>query len=168
MKRILIISALSLLSFFTIQAQSSGGKKLPNVTIKTLDGKAFNTSQISNNGKPIILSFWASWCRPCLKEMAAITDVYDDWQDQTGVKLVAVSIDDARTVNNVRPLVNARGWEFEFYLDTNSDFKRAMGVNDVPHTFILNGKGEIVYQHTSYTEGSEKELFKKLKELAGN
>jgi peroxiredoxin len=168
MKRILILSTLSLFVFFTLQAQSTGGKKLPSVTIKTLDGKTFNTTQISNNGKPIILSFWASWCRPCLKEMAAISDLYDDWQDQTGVKLVAVSIDDARTVNNVRPLVNARGWEFEFYLDTNSDFKRAMGVNDVPHTFILNGKGEIVYQHTSYTEGSEKELFKKLKELAGN
>jgi hypothetical protein len=70
-------------------------------------------------------------------------------------------------VNNVRPLVNARGWEYEFLLDTNQDFKRAMGVIDVPHIFILNGKGEIVYQHTSYTEGSEKELYKKVKELIG-
>lgn len=167
MKRILTIFALCTFVFLNVQAQETGGKKLPNVTIKTLDGKSFTTSQMSNSEKPIILSFWASWCRPCLKEMAAISDLYDDWQDETGVKLVAVSIDDARTVNNVRPLVNARGWEFEFYLDTNSDFKRAMGVNDVPHTFILNGKGEVVYQHTSYTEGSEKELFKKLKELTG-
>ncbi|MGB4535723.1 MAG: TlpA disulfide reductase family protein, partial [Tenuifilaceae bacterium] len=100
-----------------------------------------------------------------IKELTAIADLYDDWQEETGVKLIAVSIDDAKTVNNVRPMVNARGWEFDFYLDSNGDLRRAMGVTNVPHTFILNGKGEVVYQHTSYTDGSEMEMFKKIKEL---
>ena len=158
------VMILFLISFACV-AQDVKAKKVPAVTIKTLDGKSFSTSQISNNGKPIILSFWASWCRPCIKELTAIADLYPDWQDETGVKLVAISIDDSRTVNNVRPLVNARGWDYEFYLDTNGDLKRAMGVIDVPHTFILNGDGEVVYQHTTYTEGSEHELFKKIKSL---
>lgn len=161
-----VLSSLGILFFalsLSVSAQQS--KTLPTATIKTLDGKTVSTSTFDNNGKPIILSFWASWCRPCIKELSAIADLYEDWQDETGVKLIAISIDDARTVNNVRPLVSARGWDFEFYLDSNSDLRRAMGVTNVPHTFILNGNKEVVFQHTNYTEGSEKELIKEIKSL---
>lgn len=165
MKSSLIVLVLVALCFVNGFSQDTKSKKIPTVTIKTLDGKNFSTSQFSNNGKPIIISFWASWCRPCIKELTAIADIYPDWQEETGVKLIAISVDDSRTVNNVRPMVNARGWDYEFYLDTNGDLKRAMGVNDVPHTFILNGNGEVVYQHTSYSEGSEHELFEKIKSL---
>lgn len=159
------LSSLGILMFaltLTVNAQT---KTLPSANIKTLDGKTVSTATLDNDGKPIILSFWASWCRPCIKELTAIADLYEDWQDETGVKLIAISVDDARSVNNVRPLVNARGWEYEFYLDTNSDLSRAMGVTNVPHTFLLNGKKEVVHQFTNYTEGSEYELFELIKKL---
>ncbi len=160
------ISTLAILIFSVIfAANAQQSKTLPSVSIKTLDGKTVSTSTLDNDGKPIILSFWASWCRPCIKELSAIADLYEDWQDETGVKLIAISIDDARTLNNVRPMVNARGWEYEFYLDANSDLRRAMGVTNVPHTFILNGKKEVVFQHTNYTEGSEYKLFEEIKSL---
>lgn len=139
--------------------------KLPSVIVRTLDGKEFNAAKISNDGKPIILSFWASWCRPCIKELSAIAEVYDDWKEETGLILIAVSVDDSRTQNNVRPMINSRGWDYLFYLDPNGDFKRAMGVVDVPHTFIINSAGQVVYQHTTYSEGAELELIKKIREL---
>ena len=135
-----------------------GLKKIPSVELKTLDNKTFNTSNISNNGKPIIISFWATWCKPCVNELTTIADVYEDWQEETGVKLIAISIDDSKTSGNVSPLVNGKNWNYEVYLDVNSDLKRAMNVNLIPHTFVINGNNEIVWQHTSFSQGSELEL----------
>ena len=69
-------------------------------------------------------------------------------------------------MNRVGPFVNGKGWEFEFYLDTNGDFKRAMNVINVPHTFLLDGTGKVVWQHTTYAEGDEEELFELIKKVA--
>ncbi len=147
-----------ILTFVLLSFTSDQKPSLPKVDVKTLDGKMVNTANFSNNGNPIIVSFFATWCKPCIMELSTINEVYGDWQEETGVKLIAISVDNSRTSGGVLPLVNGKGWEYEVYLDENSDFKRAMGVNVVPHTFILNGKGEIVWQHTSFTEGSELEL----------
>lgn len=141
-------------------------RTIPAVDIKTMTGEIFNTSNIDNQGKPIVISFFALWCKPCLRELTAIADVYQDWQDETGVKLIAISIDDARSMPNVMPTVNGNGWEYEFYCDPNGDFKRAMGVNMIPHIFVLNGQKQVVHQHTSYAEGGENELFEIIKKVA--
>ena len=140
-------------------------RSLPNHIVKTLDGDNFNIQNIENDGKPIIISFWFMQCKPCLKELNAIAEVYDDWQDETGVKLVAISIDNTRSMSKVAPFVNASGWDYEVYLDPNSDFKRAMGVATAHHTFLLNGKNEIVWQHRGYVDGDEIELFNEIKQL---
>jgi len=92
--------------------------------------------------------------------------MYEDWQDETGVKLVAISIDDTRNMAKVAPYVNGKGWDYEVYIDPNGDFKRALGVNNVPHTFLVNGAGEVVWQYNSYSEGDEYELYDLVKKLA--
>lgn len=160
MKKILLtLVAVTAMTFCMAQ-----NAKMPeNITIKTLEGESVQTSVIQNDGKPVILSFWATWCKPCNKEFNAISEVYEDWQEETGVKLVAISIDDARSAGRVKPHVDGNGWPFEVYLDQNQDFKRAMNVVNVPHTFVLNGKGEIIWQHTSYVDGSEDELLEVVK-----
>ena len=167
MKKItaLLFSTILCINLF---AQEEGilQRTLPAVDIKTLTGEIFNTSNIDNKGKPIVISFFALWCKPCMRELTAIADVYSDWQEETGVKFVAISIDDARSMANVKPTVNGNGWEYEFYCDPNGDFKRIMGVNMIPHLFVLNGQKQIVYQHTSYAEGGENELFEIIKKVA--
>jgi peroxiredoxin len=164
-----LISAL-LLSTFFLTANAQGGlfekpMPLPSVDVKTLNGKSFNTKDIDNGGKPVIICFFATWCKPCMTELKAIADLYDDWQEETGVKIYAISIDDSRSSAKVSPLVKGQNWDYEFLLDENSDFKRAMNVNDIPHTFVLNGNKEIVWQHTSYSQGAEEEYIKAVRAL---
>lgn len=161
MKKILILTAF--LSCCLLS--ESQNRTLPRVDLKTLDNITFNSSEFNNNGKPIVISFWATWCKPCIKELNNIAEVYEDWQEETGVKVIAVSIDDARNMSKVKPKVNALLWDYEIYCDPNGDFKRAMGVGTVPHTFLLNENKEIVYQHTGYKDGDEYDLFKKIEAL---
>ena len=164
MKKLFILSSAIILS---LSAFTTGdGDKIPSASVKKIDGSATNSNTFKNDGKPMIISFWATWCKPCVQELTAISEQYEEWQKETGVKVIAVSTDDSRNLARVQPFVNSRNWEYEIYLDPNGDFKRALNVNNIPHTFLVNGKGEIVWQHNSYTPGDEEELFELVKKLA--
>ena len=154
-----------ILLLLLIGSASIAQNSLPAVDLKTLDGQIINTSTLENDGKPIVISFWATWCSPCKRELNNINDVYEDWFEETGVRVIAISIDDARQVYKVGPYIEGVAWEFDVLLDVNSDFKRAMNVNNVPFTFLLDGNGNIVYKHNNYAEGDELELYEKILEL---
>ena len=139
--------------------------QLPAVTLKTMDGQAIKPDTLSNNGKPFIIDFFATWCKPCNRELDAISEVYADWQEETGVKIFAVSIDQAQNIQKVKPLVNNHGWEYDVLLDPNSDFRKALGAQMIPFVVVCDGKGNIVYRHNGYTDGAEEELINKVREL---
>ncbi len=151
---------------FSLTTLAGDGDKIPTATVKKLDGSKVSSSTFTNAGKPIIVSFWATWCKPCKKELDAIAENYTDWQKETGVKLIAISIDDARSSGKVVTDVKTKDWEYEVYIDENQDFKRAMNVNNVPHTFIIDGTGKIVWSHNSYSEGDEIKLYENVKKVA--
>lgn len=148
------------------EKEKTSTQSLPDVALKNLTGQTVNTSTFSNDGKPMIIDFWATWCKPCIEELNAINEVYPDWQKESGVKLIAVSLDDAKTMARVAPFVNGRNWPYEFYVDPNGDFKRSMNVNMPPHTFVVDGKGNIVWQHVGFAEGNEDELYEVVKKVA--
>ncbi|WP_310992531.1 TlpA family protein disulfide reductase [Aequorivita marina] len=159
MKKLLPL-LLFMVSFFAFSQN-----ELPKVDMKTLDGKAFNSQELSTDDNVIIVSLWATWCVPCLKELDAISEIYPDWQEETNVKLYAISIDDSRGVKRVKPLVNGKGWDYTILLDTNNDFKRAVGAATVPLTLLVKNN-QIVYRHSGYSPGAEYELYEKVKEFS--
>ena len=107
-------------------------QRLPNVTLKDITGKTVRVDTLSNNGKPLVVAFFATWCKPCNRELKAIDEVYDDWKRETGVKIVAVSIDQAQNINKVKPLVDENGWTYDVLLDPNGELKRALGIQMIP------------------------------------
>ncbi len=144
------------------------GKTMPSVMLENLDGDQINSADLDNDGNPIVISFWATWCKPCRLELNTIMEEYETMQDSMGLKLIAVSIDDERNKSKVRPVVDAEGWDYDVWLDSNSDLKRAMGVNYPPQTFVLNGEGKIVYSHVGFVPGDEEDLYDFLWDLHEN
>lgn len=135
------------------------------MTLKNLDGTDVNIQDISKNGQIVIVSLWATWCVPCINELDAISEVWDKWQEETNVKLYAISVDDARSVRRVRPMINGKSWDYEFLLDTNNDLRRILGAATVPLTMVVKNN-KILYRHSGYTPGTEDELYEKVVQYA--
>ncbi len=148
-----------------VGAVSALWAQLPPVSLTALDGRTVRADTLHHPGRPTLVTFWATWCKPCLLELATLHRLYPQWQAETGVHIVAISIDDARTSPKVAPLVRARNWRFEIYHDENGELRRAMNVTDIPHSFLLDGSGRIVWQHQAYSPGDEERLYAVLKEL---
>jgi thiol-disulfide isomerase/thioredoxin len=150
---------------FLIYITSSAQNSLPDTKIKSLQGNEVMFNSFGNTrDTAVIISFWATWCIPCIQELNTIHDQYEDRQKETPFRFIAISIDDARTMQKVKPFVAGKGWPYEIYLDVNSDLKRALNIIDVPHILIIKN-GKIVYQHNGYVNGNEEELFEMLKKI---
>ncbi len=159
MKNLFLTFALSLVVLL------SNAQSIPAITLKDLSGNDVNMSTLSK-GKPILFCFWGTWCAPCKKELNNYVDYYKEWQEKYGVTIYAISIDDQRSVARVAPYVNSVSWDYNIILDSNKKFAQAMGVNNVPHTFLIDGSGKVVWSHNNYAEGDEAELEEQLAKLA--
>lgn len=142
-----------------------GAQTIPSVMLKDVSGKTVNTAALVGQGKPVIISFWATWCSPCKRELNNYADYIEEWQEEFDVSIIAVSIDDQRTANRVAPYINSVEWPYTVLLDPNRDFARNMQVNNVPHTFIIDGNGKVVWQNNNYSDGDEDEVYDVLKNL---
>lgn len=156
---------LMFLMFALVMGFSASAQTLPDVKIENQEGKVISIREVVD-GTPMIISFWSTTCKPCIMELNAINNNLPDWLEEVDMKVVAVSVDDARTVSRARAMTQGQGWDdYTCLYDKNQDLKRAMNVSLTPHTFIVDGEGNIVYSHSGYTPGSEEELFEKIKAL---
>jgi len=154
MKRSTIFLLLVIISFpIFSQGESEIIRKVPNFKTENLDGEIVELNNEVGEG-PILLSFWATWCKPCIEELAEYKKIYKDYQDK-GFKMFAISTDDERTVAKVKPFVKSKGFEFPVLLDTNSDISRLYYAQSVPYSVILDKKGMIIYSHLGYMKGDE-------------
>lgn len=161
MKKVLVL-------FFAIAIYGSlmAQEQLTTAKIKNLKGQEIDFSNFVQNSADsiIVLSFWATWCIPCVTELENISDNYIEQRKKKSFRFIAVSIDDNRTSQRVKPFVAGKGWTFDVWLDVNNDLKRNLNVTDVPHVIIIKNQ-KIVYRHTGYISGDEDQLFEKINNL---
>ena len=139
-------------------------QEFPSVDLKSLESETISTSSFNEKDKLYVFSFWATWCAPCIQELEAISEVYEDWKTQINVEIVAVSTDDSRSQKRVKPLVNGKGWGYKILLDTNQDLKRRLSIANIPYLVVVKN-GKIVFIQNGHTPGAEEELLTKLKSL---
>ncbi len=141
-------------------------ESFPSIKLKSTSGKTIDIAELAANSKDtmVVLSFWATWCIPCINELEIINDVFDEKQAIKPFKFYGVSVDDSRTAQRVKPFIKGKGWVFEVLMDINSELKRSLNITDVPHVIIIKDN-KIVYRHTGYIAGEEDNLFEAIKNL---
>lgn len=162
-----LLRLIAVLFFVGIASVSfAQNKTLPDVSVQELSGKKVDIQDYAENGKITVLSFWATWCVPCKKELDNIAEYYEDWQEDYNMELVAISVDNARSATKIKTVVDSKGWEYDVLSDKNGDLKRALNFQAVPYTMVIDQEGNIVYRHDGYVEGDEYELEELLKKLS--
>ena len=151
--------------FVSIIALSAKAQDVPSVNIKDLKGENVNFANVVKKGRVTVVSFWATWCVPCKKEINNISDVMPEWKKSLDFDFVAVSIDDTRNIAKVKSYVNAVKWDFQTFVDPNQDLKQKLNFPSVPYTVVFDQNGKIAFTHQGYVEGDELLLKEKLKEL---
>lgn len=164
--KILKFTAFILLSVFMLTSMKGPDKRMPSIDLKTLDGKVVNMDQFSKNGKITVISFWATWCTPCKRELDTYHDVYEDWMEAYDMEIVAITIDNARQLAKVKPLVAQKGWEFTILSDVKKELMNQLNFSFIPQTYILDKEGNIVFDHSGFAPGDEYEMEEVLEKLS--
>lgn len=158
LKSFLICISIALFSF------TPSERKFPALTLKTLDGRAYDMNKSFSKNKLTVISFWATWCSPCKKELDSMKSLYQSWKS-SGIEVVVVTIDDIQQLNKVKPMVEQKKWDYTVLSDVNRESLKKLGFQSVPQTFVVDAAGNIVYSHSGYTPGDEHSLDKKLKSM---
>jgi cytochrome c biogenesis protein CcmG, thiol:disulfide interchange protein DsbE len=169
MKKLILLLGIAIMGLtFNAKAQPESKQEtaeFPSIVLKDLEGKDVDLKKLTQEGKVTIISFWATWCSPCKKELENMTDLIKGWEKDYNVQLIAISIDDARNAMKVKPYVDGKNWKFKVLLDVNSDTRRNLNFSNVPYTLLVDKTGKIVFRHTGYSEGDEFVLEEQIKKL---
>ncbi|MEM7373787.1 MAG: TlpA disulfide reductase family protein [Bacteroidota bacterium] len=152
--------------FFVLCAISISGysqlTQLPTVEAQKLGGQKAPFTSYVLQGQITVVVFWATWNSPSKKQLDNIAEIYEDWQDDYNVKLIAVSTDGPQTGSRVAATVSTKSWEYEVLLDPNGELMQAIGVSSVPYTLIVDQNKNIAYRRSGYSEGDEVDVEDKI------
>jgi len=152
-------------SFFCIaqEDEEQAGRTAPNFILENLDGDFVELNEEIGDG-PLLLCFWATWCKPCLEELIEFQKLFNEYKEK-GFKMLAISTDSERTVAKVKPFAKSKEYNFPVLFDTNSDVARIYYAFAIPYSVLLNKNGTIVYSHMGYMRGDEMVMRDKVKQL---
>ena len=114
-------------------------------------------------GKVTVVSFWATWCKPCKEEMKAMQPIFEKMKDD--IQYIAVSIDNTKTMAKVAPYIKSQGYTFPVLLDPNSELFRTLNGTNVPYTLVYAADGSLYTKHDGYLEGDQEKLVEEVTAL---
>lgn len=155
-KIVLSLASASMLILFCLGCATAGEKlsQAPNFTLPDLNGKKMELKSLLGKG-PVFIHFWATWCKPCLEELPYLDKMGQTYKDK-GLVVIAISVDDSKTVNKVKSLIKSRRYQFLVLLDTAQEVQNLYQVKDVmPTDYLIDARGNIRKTHAGYKAGDE-------------
>jgi hypothetical protein len=144
---------------FSLKAFSQDS--LQQARLKSLQGKILPFSAIAKKDSLFLICFWSASSDESIVELNAFNVNLESWQKMKPFRFLAVSVDEGKEANKLRPLYNMNGWTFEAYDDLYGDLRRALHANNLPQSLIIY-KNDIIYEQSGWTSGSENYLIQKL------
>ena len=164
MTKALLLSAATVLAAFSGAAQDV----LPaDVPLHTLEGEEVSSATLTRADGATIVALWATWCAPCKKELDVYSEYYQEWKDEYGAELYAVSIDNPRAIEKIPAMVEAKGWTFPVLTDDAHGMVSALQIRSIPQIYIIDSDGQVLYEHAGYSPGDEEKVRKVLAEARG-
>ncbi|MCC7431869.1 TlpA family protein disulfide reductase [bacterium] len=145
------------------EEKSLTGKTAPAISLQDINGKEVALKDFYGKG-PVLISFWATWCKPCIKELVKFKEILEPYQKE-GLTIIGIAADDSKSVAKVKPFAKNKGFNFPILLDTEKKAQNAFQVFQIPYTFLLDKDGKILFSHTGFKPGDEKEVEELVKKL---
>lgn len=133
---------------FVFNGFSQSVTTLPNVTLEDAQGNGVNVG--AGKGRPTMLVFWATWCN-CTKVLDQLSEAYSTWHNDYGLDIYSVSIDDSRSLSQVKPFVEQRSWDFVNLVDDKGKLKSALKVTNPPHILLFDNNGILIWQQLGHS-----------------
>lgn len=144
-------------------ALAKGRKPLPGFSTQTLSGKKWTASE--HKGNVLVVSFWATWCAPCLQELPFIEQAYRKW-NKHGLDVLAISIDGPETASKINTIVKRRRLTMPVAHDGAGSVLAKLNPRGVPpYTIFVDRKQRVAWAHEGYSAGEEKKYFKVIQKL---
>jgi cytochrome c biogenesis protein CcmG, thiol:disulfide interchange protein DsbE len=161
MMKFRLLASLCLVFFLTaaLPAQTIETKKAPDFTLPDISGKNVTLSKMYGQG-PVYISFWATWCKPCLEELKIIEKVYERHKDQ-GFRVFAINTEGPKASAKIKSFVKSYGITFDVLLDNDGEvFRRSFKGSGMPYTMLTNAKGHVLFSGVGFKPGDEVEIEK--------
>lgn len=126
------------------------------LALRALDGTRLNVGERLAEG-PVLLDFWATWCRPCERSLPATQKMHAALRAQ-GLTVIGVSVDGPRNWARVRPFAARLGLTFPIVVDEDGSLQRRFQVSAVPTTVLLAPDGRVARVHAGWVPGEDDSL----------
>ena len=160
MKKMALLLLIPFIFTFTEEGEYSDA---PDFSLEDVDGEAIVLDELLKEG-PVLMSFWALWCKMCIKELDALRPYADEF-DSLNITILAISQDKARSIPQVKPFAKSHKWEYTVVLDPENIMRDLYHVQAMPTSFIINQDKKIVFTHQGYKPGDEEIIIAKVREL---
>jgi len=142
-----------------------GQESFPEASLVDQSGNVFELKSHLKNGKPKLISLWATWCGPCRMELNALKKPYPKWKEKYDLEIMTVSVDVPQMVERAKKMFASNEWDYTFLHDKDQALMSKLNLNGIPYSMLLDGEGNIVSVQMGYSPGYEKMIEQKLKAL---